>query len=101
MCTATLVSSKPNATVKELFLQTQKATVDACGVSYRIVQRICAEAAITAAAEVLNNIPVLSHPRKKICEQNPLQTWMILTKESYSKLSKSFMTEVNTQKWQN
>ncbi|GBM81453.1 hypothetical protein AVEN_214209-1 [Araneus ventricosus] len=78
-----LVSSKPNSTVKELFSQTQKVTADACGVSYRTVQRICTEADMTAAAEVLNNIPVFESPKeKKIWEQNLLQTWMILTKAS-------------------
>ncbi|GBM31878.1 hypothetical protein AVEN_183285-1 [Araneus ventricosus] len=51
-----LVSSKPNATVKEeLLSQRQKVTADACGVSCRRVQRSCAEADMTAAAEVLNN----------------------------------------------
>ncbi|GBN38779.1 hypothetical protein AVEN_112830-1 [Araneus ventricosus] len=57
-----LVSSKLNAIVKELFLQTQQVTADACGVSYRTVQQICAEADMTAAAEVLNNIPVFESP---------------------------------------
>lgn len=60
-----LLSSKPSATAKELFLQTQKVTADACGVSYRTVQRICAEADKSAAAEVLNNIPVFQSPKKK------------------------------------
>ncbi|GBM93780.1 hypothetical protein AVEN_252746-1 [Araneus ventricosus] len=93
-----LVSSKPNATVKELFSQTQKVTADACGVSYKTVQRIYAEADMAAAAQVLNNIPVSESPKKKkIREQNLLQTWMILTKASYAKLSKSLMTEANTQ----
>lgn len=62
-----LLSSKPNATVQELFSQTQKVTADACGagVSYRTVQRICAEADRTAAADLLNNIPVFESPKKK------------------------------------
>ncbi|GBL86013.1 hypothetical protein AVEN_89072-1 [Araneus ventricosus] len=96
-----LVSSKPNATVKKLFLQMQKVTADPHGVFYRTVLQICAEADMTAAAEVLNNIPVFESPKKKIRQQNLLQNWMILTKASYAKLSKSFMTEVNTQQWQN
>ncbi|GBN93633.1 hypothetical protein AVEN_37209-1 [Araneus ventricosus] len=96
-----LVSSKPNATVKELILQTQKLTADACGVSYKTVRRNYEETDMTAAAESLNNIPVFESPKKKkISEQNLLQTWMILTEASYAKLSKSFMTEVNTQQWQ-
>ncbi|GBM61031.1 hypothetical protein AVEN_264363-1 [Araneus ventricosus] len=51
--------------VKELFLQTQKVTANACGVSYRTVQQICAEADMTAAAEVLNNISVFESPKEK------------------------------------
>ncbi|GBN73306.1 hypothetical protein AVEN_128606-1 [Araneus ventricosus] len=67
-----LVSSKPNAMVKELFLQTHKVTADMCGVSYRTVQCICAEADMTAAAEVLNNIPVLKSPKKKNLQTKPI-----------------------------
>ncbi|GBN01167.1 hypothetical protein AVEN_218001-1 [Araneus ventricosus] len=71
----------------------KKVTVDACGVSYRTVKRICAEADMTAAAEVLNNIPVFKSHKKKNQQQNLLQTWMILTKALHAKLSKNFMTE--------
>ncbi|GBM61144.1 hypothetical protein AVEN_26744-1 [Araneus ventricosus] len=67
-----LASSKPNATIKELFLQKQNVTADASGVSYRTVQRICAEADMTAAAEVLNNIPVFESPKKKNPRTKPI-----------------------------
>ncbi|GBN53136.1 hypothetical protein AVEN_102427-1 [Araneus ventricosus] len=67
-----LVSSKPNATVKELFLQTQKLTANACGVSYKTVQRNCEEADMTAAAEILNNIPVFESPKKKNQRTKPI-----------------------------
>ncbi|GBN79627.1 hypothetical protein AVEN_125810-1 [Araneus ventricosus] len=60
-----LASSKPNATIKELFLQTQRVTAYACGVSYRTVQRICTEVDMNAAVEVLNNIPVFESTQKK------------------------------------
>lgn len=39
-----LMISKPEATVRELFSQTQRTTAEACGVSRSTVQRICAEA---------------------------------------------------------
>ena len=67
-----LVSSKPNATVQELFSHTQKITADACGVSYRTVQRICAEADRTAAANVMNNAPVFDSPKKKKPRTKPI-----------------------------
>ncbi|GBM61897.1 hypothetical protein AVEN_239161-1 [Araneus ventricosus] len=67
-----LVSSKPNATVKELFLQTQKVTADVCGVSDRTVQRLCAEADMTAVAEFLNNIPVFESPKKENPRTKPI-----------------------------
>ena len=65
-----LMSSKPNATVKELFLQTQKVTADACGVSYRTVQRICAEADRNAAIQ--NNSQIFESPKKKNPRAKPV-----------------------------
>ncbi|KAF8785247.1 hypothetical protein HNY73_010819 [Argiope bruennichi] len=44
---------------------TQNVTAELCGVSYRTVQRICAEADMTAAAESLKYILVFESPKKR------------------------------------
>jgi transposase len=67
-----LVASKPDATVKELFSQTQKATADVCSVSYRTVQRICAEADRNAASNVVDGTAFFESPKKGTLRKRPV-----------------------------